>query len=63
MKLSNVLKLFASILVMSFGASAIADTLSDTKDRGHVRSGVSQGLPGFSNPDADGQRVCIRRRL
>jgi len=59
MKLSNVLKLFASILVLSFGASAIADTLSDTKDRGHVRCGVSQGLPGFSNPDADGNWVGI----
>ena len=59
MKLSNVFKLFASILVLSFGASAIADTLSDTKDRGHVRCGVSQGLPGFSNPDADGNWVGI----
>jgi len=44
---------------LSFGASAIADTLSDTQDRGHVRCGVSQGLPGFSNPDADGNWVGI----
>ena len=54
MKVSNVLKLFASVLMLSFGASAIADTLSDTKDRGHVRCGVSQGLAGFSFADADG---------
>jgi len=59
MKISNVLKLFASVLMLSFGTSAIADTLSDTKDRGHVRCGVSQGLPGFSNPDADGNWVGI----
>ena len=59
MKVSNVLKLFVSVLMLSFGTSAIADTLSDTKDRGHVRCGVSQGLPGFSNPDADGNWVGI----
>jgi general L-amino acid transport system substrate-binding protein len=45
--------------MISFGTSAIADTLSDTKERGHVRCGVSQGLPGFSNPDADGNWVGI----
>ena len=59
MKISNVLKLIASILMLSFGTSAIADTLSDTQDRGHVRCGVSQGLPGFSNPDADGNWTGI----
>jgi len=59
MKISNVLKLFTSVLMLSLGTSAIADTLSDTKDRGHVRCGVSQGLPGFSNPDADGNWVGI----
>ena len=59
MKISNVLKLITSVLMLSLGTSAIADTLSDTKDRGHVRCGVSQGLPGFSNPDADGNWVGI----
>ena len=59
MKISNVFKLFASVLVLFFGSSAIADTLSDTKERGHVRCGVSQGLPGFSNPDADGNWTGI----
>ena len=59
MKISNVFKLFASVLMLSFGTTAIADTLSDTKDRGNVRCGVSQGLPGFSNPDADGNWVGI----
>jgi general L-amino acid transport system substrate-binding protein len=54
MKISNVFKIFASLLLVTFGSNAIADTLSDTKERGHVRCGVSQGLPGFSNPDADG---------
>ena len=41
----------AGLALMVFSGQAIADTLSDTIDRGHVRCGVSQGLPGFSNPD------------
>ena len=59
MKISNVLKIFASILVVSLGGSAVADTLADTKARGHVRCGVSQGLPGFSNPDENGNWTGI----
>ena len=34
--------------------SASAATLDDIKAKGSVQCGVSQGLPGFSNPDADG---------
>jgi general L-amino acid transport system substrate-binding protein len=59
MKISNVLKLFASVLVVSMSGSVIADTLADTKARGHVRCGVSQGLPGFSNPDENGNWTGI----
>jgi general L-amino acid transport system substrate-binding protein len=37
------------------GATAAqAATLDDVKAKGFVQCGVSQGLPGFSNPDADG---------
>ena len=54
MKISSVLKLLTSLLMLSFGTAAIADTLSDTKARGHVRCGVSQGLAGFSFADSDG---------
>jgi general L-amino acid transport system substrate-binding protein len=35
-------------------AAASAATLDDVKAKGHVQCGVSQGLPGFSNPDAQG---------
>ncbi len=41
----------------AFGLSvsfAQADTLDDVKAKGFVQCGVSQGLPGFSNPDANG---------
>ncbi len=36
------------------GGQASAATLDDVKARGSVQCGVSQGLPGFSNPDDDG---------
>jgi general L-amino acid transport system substrate-binding protein len=36
----------------AYGASA--DTLSDVKAKGFVQCGVSQGIPGFSNPDDKG---------
>ena len=32
-------------------ASASAATLDDVKAKGHIQCGVSQGVPGFSNPD------------
>lgn len=35
-------------------ASAFAGTLEDVKSRGILNCGVSEGVPGFSNPDADG---------
>lgn len=34
--------------------SAQAGTLDDVKAKGFVQCGVSQGLPGFSNPDSSG---------
>ena len=42
-----------SILAMAGGAAQAA-TLDDVKARGTLKCGVSQGLPGFSNPDSDG---------
>ncbi|WP_027350088.1 amino acid ABC transporter substrate-binding protein [Halotalea alkalilenta] len=39
--------------LVSFGAQAA--TLDDTKNRGSVRCGVSDGLAGFSAPNAQGQ--------
>ncbi|MEO1702015.1 MAG: amino acid ABC transporter substrate-binding protein [Pseudomonadota bacterium] len=35
-------------------STASAATLDDVKAKGFVQCGVSQGLPGFSNPDSDG---------
>ncbi len=43
----------AFVLVISAGAAS-AQTLKTVKDRGSLICGVSQGLPGFSNPDDRG---------
>ena len=44
----------ATALAVGFTLPALADTLDDVKAKGHVQCGVSQGLPGFSNPDKAG---------
>ena len=43
----------AATLALSASVASAA-TLDDVKAKGFVQCGVSQGLPGFSNPDADG---------
>ncbi|MBO6719356.1 MAG: amino acid ABC transporter substrate-binding protein [Rhizobiaceae bacterium] len=42
-----------SVLAMAGGVASAA-TLEDVKSRGMLKCGVSQGLPGFSNPDSGG---------
>ncbi|TMJ73685.1 MAG: amino acid ABC transporter substrate-binding protein, partial [Alphaproteobacteria bacterium] len=47
--------LLGAIVVASFCAGAAsAQTLKAVRDRGALVCGVSQGLPGFSNPDDKG---------
>jgi general L-amino acid transport system substrate-binding protein len=47
--------LFGTTFVVGFSvAAAPAQTLKTVKDRGSLICGVSQGLPGFSNPDDKG---------
>ena len=50
---------FATLLVAAttataFTVGAMAGTLEDVKKKGWVQCGVTQGLPGFSNPDQAG---------
>lgn len=40
--------------VLGLAGGASAATLQDVKNKGFVQCGVSQGLPGFSNPDDKG---------
>jgi general L-amino acid transport system substrate-binding protein len=49
--LTSVLGVAALALTASAGSAA---TLDDVKAKGFVQCGVSQGLPGFSNPDSSG---------
>lgn len=54
----SIMKKFLA-LVVSAGAMMIAGvaqaaTLDDVKARGYLQCGVSQGLPGFSNADDNG---------
>src|SRR3954467_12333283 len=49
--------IFTFGMAIGFGllvAPATAQTLKKVKDRGSLVCGVSQGLPGFSNPDDKG---------
>ncbi len=52
---------FMLIMFSGLGISAqAADTTLDiVKKRGHLKCGVSQGLPGFSNPDSKGNWTGI----
>ena len=44
----------ATAFAVGFALPASAATMDDVKAKGHVQCGVSQGLPGFSNPDQAG---------
>lgn len=46
--------LLLAVLGLIIPAGAHAGVLDQVKARGHLRCGVSQGQPGFSNPDAAG---------
>ena len=54
-KMKHVLTTVAATAAFSLAAfAANAATLDDVKDKGFIQCGVSQGLPGFSNPDDQG---------
>ena len=46
--------LAAAAAALAIGAGANAGTLDDVRAKGFVQCGVSQGVPGFSNPDEAG---------
>ena len=53
--MKRAIVLFGATLVVGCSvAAASAQTLKAVKDRGSLICGVSQGLPGFSNPDDKG---------
>ncbi len=56
-KTLGTLAAFAAAAVVTTGVQAA--TLDDVRAKGHVQCGVSQGLPGFSNPDEQGNWTGI----
>ncbi len=58
MKYKGALLGVASVALLAAGG-ANASTLDDVKAKGFVQCGVSQGLPGFSNPDDKGNWTGI----
>ena len=53
--MNNIRITFLSVICsLVMVPSAFAGTLDTVKDQGFFNCGVSQGVPGFSNPDSDG---------
>lgn len=46
--------LLGAVAIAASAGAASAATLDDVKAKGFIQCGVSQGLPGFSNPDSAG---------
>ena len=56
----NLVKLIAAtVLSVTVAGAAQASTLGDVKSKGFIQCGVSQGVPGFSNPDEGGNWTGI----
>jgi ABC-type amino acid transport/signal transduction systems, periplasmic component/domain len=60
-KMTSIVAMFAVLFAFSTETMAAkkSQTLENTKKRGFVRCGVSQGLPGFSNADESGNWTGI----
>ncbi|MBJ7536441.1 amino acid ABC transporter substrate-binding protein [Marinomonas transparens] len=57
---SNVVKLLSTAAIAAtISAGAAATTLEDVKKKGFIQCGVSQGVPGFSNADSNGNWTGI----
>ena len=48
------LTILSAIISLFTVSAATAGTLDTVKSQGFFNCGVSQGVPGFSNPDSDG---------
>jgi general L-amino acid transport system substrate-binding protein len=59
MKQCKLLATGVAVVVAGFAFAANAGTMEDVKGKGAVQCGVSQGLPGFSNPDESGNWTGI----
>jgi general L-amino acid transport system substrate-binding protein len=55
----NHIRIIAAVSALAIASAASAGTLDDVKQKGFLQCGVSQGLPGFSNPDQQGNWTGI----
>ena len=60
---SKLLSCVFGLGLVAGATGAMAGTLDDVKAKGFVQCGVSQGLPGFSNPDSAEQLDRHGRRF
>jgi general L-amino acid transport system substrate-binding protein len=51
--------LFVAGAAIAVSTAAVAGTMEDVVKKGFIQCGVSQGLPGFSNPDENGNWTGI----
>ena len=54
MRLVATVAAAAAMCSLTVAGFAQASTLRDVKSKGFIQCGVSQGVPGFSNPDLAG---------
>ena len=57
--MNKVIGSIACGVALAAGGAHAAETLDAVKEKGFVQCGVSQGLPGFSNPDDQGNWTGI----
>ncbi|MDX1608595.1 MAG: amino acid ABC transporter substrate-binding protein [Halofilum sp. (in: g-proteobacteria)] len=58
-KMTQLLVGAGVLALAAINGTASAATLDTVKDRGHLKCGVSEGLPGFSQPDSEGNWTGI----
>jgi len=52
--MKNLSLIVAGVAALTAASAVQAGTLEDVRAKGFIQCGVSQGLPGFSNPDDEG---------
>jgi general L-amino acid transport system substrate-binding protein len=58
-KMKKISSIIAGVAALTAASAVQAGTLEDVRAKGFVQCGVSQGLPGFSNPDDQGNWAGI----
>ncbi len=57
--MKKTISILSAVAAVALVSTAAAGTLDEVKKKGFLQCGVSQGLPGFSNPDEKGNWIGI----